>query len=776
MSEEVKKQFDEALKEGVVNCKSIVGVITGSAGVGKTCTYSLLLGRDPPKDEKRTSTGLEKPIRTVVAMVESEQGKSAKWSEVDMLHEIAIRAKATDTKQTSIAANDEAVSNEDNLDQVQQLDLDRVDIQLEHASSPDTLQTKEQSTLSAELKTLIDDITNKMEKLDPDQPLAKDITFLYLFDSGGQPHFHELLQSFIPKVSVNIFVVNLSEPLTHCPKVSWYQDGQSCGTPYDAPFSHEELLQHTIRAMQLKSDNLKILVAGTHRDIRVEDGETKGEKNEKLMKMLESFESNLIVSEGTKDLIYPLNAKQPDDHDKEVAAEMQKAITDKCTPIESDPIPLRWFMLLQMIQKLGEKTGMVSIADCQEIAKMLYINKESFDAAITYLADLNLLLYYPRVLKGVVFCDPHVILNKVTKLVWCSYLLNSKEENVPAKMKNTSLGDWKRFRDFGFFTKELLTHQDFKSLAVGIINDYGFDDKLFTPANFLTLLEPLHIAAALELSCKTTTLVQYPLSSTEKVYFLPCLRMRLESEEVEKKRQELLPSSSKSAAPLLICFPGNCPPSGQFCKLAVSLLSTPGWSIRRKGEIPTCLYRNCLEYYIEQKFAKGFVTLIDPLSSRFFEVYAKFEPRGATNKYKTMYPKTVGDLIEAINAFWTQLGRPEVAVTSGCNFFVQPKEVLNAPKVAFICTHEECKGSEQHPAFGHPYTETEELDCSTNDGISIKVTEEHKIWAEKESEHSTEQPSTARPSQTDAHTADPNYGNPQGQRSLFCTGKPNLSS
>ena len=125
----------------VVNCKSIVGVITGSAGVGKTCTYSLLLGRDPPKDEKRTSTGLEKPIRTVVAVVETEQGKSAKWSEVDMLHEIASRAKAADTKQTSIAANDEAVSNEDSLDQVQQLDLDRVDIQLEHASSPDALQT-----------------------------------------------------------------------------------------------------------------------------------------------------------------------------------------------------------------------------------------------------------------------------------------------------------------------------------------------------------------------------------------------------------------------------------------------------------------------------------------------------------------------------------------------------------------------------------------------------------------------------------------------------------
>ena len=82
-----------------------------------------------------------------------------------------------------------------------------------------------------------------------------------------------------------------------------------------------------------------------------------------------------------------------------------------------------------------------------------------------------------------------------------------------------------------------------------------------------------------------------------------------------------------------------------------------------------------------------------------------------------------------------------------------------------------CKGSELHPAFGHPYTETEELDCSTNDGISIKITEEHKIWAEKESEHPTEQSPTAMPSPTDAHTADPNYGNPQGQWSLFCTGK-----
>ena len=772
MSEAVKKQLDEALKEGVVNCKSIVGVITGSAGVGKTCTYSLLLGRDPPKDEKRTSTGLEKPIRTLVAVVETEQGKSAKWSEVDMLHEIASRAKAADTKQTSITANDEAMPNKDSLDQViafrsldqvQQLDLDRVDIQLEHASSPDILKTKERSTLPAELETLIDDITNIMEKLDPDQPLEKDITFMYLFDSGGQPHFHELLQSFIPKVSVNIFVVNLSEPLAHCPKVSWYQDGELCGTPYDSPFSHEQLLQYTIEAMRMKSDNLKIIIAGTHREITVKDGETIDQKNVKLIKMLHGFDSNLIVYEGTRNLIYPVNAKQPEPCDKEVAAELRKAITDTCTPTESKQIPLRWFMLLQMIQKLGEKTGMVSVADCQDIAKRLHITSKGFDAAITYLASLNLLLYYPDVLKDVVFCNPHVILNKVTKLVWYSYLLNSKEENVPAKLKSTSLGDWKRFRDFGFLTEELLTHQDFKSLAVGIINDYGFGGERFTPAHFLTLLESLHIAAA----CKTTTLVHDSLASTE--YFLPCLRMRLESKEVEKKRRELLSSSSSSAAPLLICSPANWPPSGLFCKLAVSLLSTDGWQIRCCNNAPTCLYRNCLKYYVLQKFGKSFVTLIDPPKLGFFEVY--IQPCNASNVSKAMYPAILRDLIKAINASWAKLhgtdtAEPEVPLEK---IFVQPTEELKSPKVAFICDSKDCEVPARHPAFGDP--QKKELDCSKCDGVSIEITEGHKIWAEKESEHPTEQPPTAMPSQTDAHTVDLNYGNPQGQWSLFCTGK-----
>ena len=781
LSEEAQEQLDKALKEGGVNCKHIVGVITGSAGVGKTCTLCLLLKRPPPKDEDRESTGLVKPIRTVVVAKESSEFKEL--STIEVLHEIAIRAKAAGTKQTStatldhintqsgqasIATNDEAVSKNDNLGKGQQLDhmdiqsrqasiaeavskednlgkgqqLDHMDIQSGHASIPDSSQ--KWSTLPGELITKIKDIAIKMAELGPDQPPELDITFIYLFDSGGQPHFHELLQSFIPKVSVNIFVVNLSEPLTHHPKVFWYQKGKSLDESYDSPFSHEELLQRTIQAMRVKSKGVKILVAGTHRDINVKGGETIDQKNEKLSKILP--DCGLIFNEGTHDLIYPLNAKDPEDCDKEVAKRMCKVITD-CTPTVSKPIPLRWFLLLRLIQELGEmkeQKGMVSMVECQEIAYRLYI--ENFTGAIDYLANSNLILYYRDVLKDVVFSDPHVILNKVTKLVWFSCYLNSKKNYVPVvKMQDIPVIDWTRFINFGFLTQEHLKSQIFCNKE--IIDDYGFDD-LFTPADFLKLLDSLCIAAALEPSHA------HPSPSTE--YFLPCLRGSLECKEVKETRSRLQKVSA--ATPLLICFPGNWPPSGLFCKIAVSLLSTDGWKIRCHSKVPTCFYRNCLEYYVEQK---SFVTLIDRLSLGFFEVYV--EPCD-DSKINVSYPTILGHLVKAINASWAKLHSLDSDVTAEPAFWFQSNDTLTAPKVAFICTG--CKDTDlrPHPAYGGPCTET--LYCSEIDGLHIEITAKHKLWAEEKNEHQTKQLPGAMPSQSDSshlRSADPNYSNLQGQ-------------
>ena len=173
-----------------------------------------------------------------------------------------------------------------------------------------------------------------------------------------------------------------------------------------------------------------------------------------------------------------------------------------------------------------------------------------------------------------------------------------------------------------------------------------------------------------------------------------------------------------------------------FCKLAVSLLLTDGWTLKCDDSKPECLFRNCLQYCIQQKWI---VTLIDPLFRGFFEVYTNFQLCDGND-----YSKTVRDLMRAINESFDMCGvnapllnhrttaaeprKPEQHLKT----FLINSGKFDSPKLAFICTSDKCKGSKQHHAFGDPYTK--QLTCSKQDGVFIMITdsdvEKYKIWGD----------------------------------------------
>ena len=631
-----------------------------------------------------------------------------KWSEVDMLLEIASNAKATIVHTTAKTASAEGNSSMPG-DEIQPNDpQDPIDDEAEIMAS-----TQEELDLPPELKELVDDVAKKMANLDPNKHQEINLTYIYLIDTGGQPHFHELLRSFVPHISANIFVVNLNESLTLHPKVWWYQDGKPCGKPYMAPFSHEQLLQYTLRALQtspsLDDNDLQMFVVGTHKDEVSKPDEPEAlrkvleDRTEEFMNMLHGCPPKVTYFDDN--LPYPLNVKSPGDDDRKVAAQLQKAITNQCKP-KSQSIPLPWFLLEQMLHKIGEVrgTGMVPKRECQQIAKRFFIDSKGFDAALSYLVGLKLLLYYPDVLEKVVFCDPHVILNKITKLVWCSYLFHHETKaKAPADVMMNRRRHWQKFGNYGFVTEKHLRDNSLYTLHNFIQYDFkeSEDDPLFTPAQFLKLLVFLRIA------------VRVPNSDDEE-FFMPCLLPN--KTDLDRIRSEC---STFLAAPLLICFPDNCPPSGFFCKLAVSLL-IDGWEIRsegpRKNKVPRCLFRNCIEYYVEQESAYGYVTLIDPLSLGFFEVYADFP-----SDCKALYSKAVRDLIKAVNESWK-------------SFFAECDN-SNAPNFAFVCTNKKCEGSKQHPTEGFDTVSSrKKIKCSERQGAFIEITDKHKIWYQQPSQ------------------------------------------
>ena len=330
------------------------------------------------------------------------------------------------------------------------------------------------------------------------------------------------------------------------PTVEFYHKGELV-TSYPSFHTNQQILKHCIRAIQSQSSpdrdaTTRVAVVGTHKDQQDKCSEGLKEKNKELIALLKSkFSSdNLIYYQSLQETIFPVNAKIPDEGDREVAQQLVKSLIENSSS-KAKPIPLPWFLLEQLLRKVAEDkgTGVLHISECQEIANKLGIRRQALGAALGYLVGLNLFLYYPSVLPKVFFTEPQVFLDKINELVHCSHLLRGDPNLLPDELKVKLRGlcgkQWERFGYYGILTEELLKHEVFSSY-------YVYNDELFTPASLLELLQALLIIS--------------PINCIE--FIMPCLLPELDAEELDKHRSKV----ASSIAPLLVHFPNEWPQSG----------------------------------------------------------------------------------------------------------------------------------------------------------------------------------------------------------------------
>ena len=233
--------------------------------------------------------------------------------------------------------------------------------------------------------------------------------------------------------------MKLSERLNEHPTIEYYDlNGQICGKPYRHALSNDQMLQCCIQTIHSQQSNKegkhKTLVVGTHRDLESLCSESQAEKNRKLVDILTpSLQDHLVFYHPFTDVIFPINAKSPNEQDHQVCDTIRKQIENKkCAPPHK--IPIGWFLLEQDIIKLA-KGGVISKKECLSIAALLNINAEALKAALEYFDNLNIFLYYPSVLSEVVFSNPQILLNKVTELVHFSYSLRSDSPPIAVEGK-----------------------------------------------------------------------------------------------------------------------------------------------------------------------------------------------------------------------------------------------------------------------------------------------------------------------------------------------------
>ena len=403
------------------------------------------------------------------------------------------------------------------------------------------------------------------------------VKWIQFIDSGGQLQYHDILPLFIQDPMVTIFVLKLSEELSHHPTIEYFgADGKPVGKPYRSSLSHKQILQHCLGAIHSQDAHPLIIVVGTHRDAKDSCAETIQEKNQQLQALLDSAPFKfkmLFCGERMKELIFAVNGLSPEDVDRHFAQVLRNRIAS-ISPQQLKKMPLAWFGLEVVLQR-SSHDGVLSLVECQASAKRFHIEGDAFSAALHHLVKHNVFLYYPEVLPQTVFCDPQVVLTKVTELVQYHHKLrDNPEEGVAAE------SDLVMFRDHGLLSVELL--RKFPK---------HYKDGLFTPQDLVKLLVSRGAIAMIR----------------DGEYLMPALLPHLDSTQVSKYLER--------GASLMIRFPHGYIPSGLFCCLVAHLLSPTSpspWKVCMEGDKPLCLYRNCISF--EQRASAEIVTLVDMFS------------------------------------------------------------------------------------------------------------------------------------------------------------------
>ena len=371
---------------------------------------------------------------------------------------------------------------------------------------------------------------------------------------------------------MTLFVLNLSEDLSHHPITEYYgADGKPVGIPYQSSLSHKQILQHCLQSQHSQDARPLIISVGTHKDAA--NKEDISEKNRLLKELLDPGVYRVLYKgEKLNEVIFSMNCKSPQGEDKCVAKVLRQKIM-YASP-KSIKMPIAWFGLEVFLQQSSED-GVLSLVQCQACAKRLHLEGDAFLAALHHLVNHNVFLYYPKILPQIVFCDPQIVLEKVTELVQYHHQLrDNPDEDVAAE------GDLVMFRDHGLVSVELL--RQFPKY---------YKEGLFTPQNLLALL----------VSVRAIAMIRYG------EYLMPALLPRLGCDQVSQYLHQ--------CTSLIIRPTQGCIPSGLFCCLVAHLLSPTNpssWKVCMDGDKPLLLYRNCITFV--RSGSTGVVTLGDMFS------------------------------------------------------------------------------------------------------------------------------------------------------------------
>ena len=577
-AQDAENALQLAMKEGIVKVNIIKILVIGPPGSGKTCTKHLLLGIPPPG--KRSST----PIATRAARAISLYRFKADGSEVVYWNEMD-----NDTYLKFIAEEVKLLK----LISVPSMPVpDIVTATTKCTAEPPYIESntglgKSETPVVNTNKDIIvrilkDVLCEKTPSSASEQSQPR--RFIHLIDSGGQPSFLSLVPAFVRGCTVNIVVSKLSSRLSEHLPFEYFIDDQHLRQPTDLSQSQLELIEELICSISSviysknTHSNPKFLIIGTHADKHWPVFmETLTSKCQQIKQKLGRLQDMCIDCHPYGDIIFPVDTLTTKNRD-DISNFIRQKIMNAHGSAGEIEIPTRWYVFELEFNSMAKKEGrgVLSLMECFEIGRKLGMGEKDVDAALGYLNEAALCLYFKEAVPHLVFPDPQAILNELTELMNIGII---DLKHIPSHYPVRAV---KRLRNEGLLNKVLVDIMCCKFRVNESKCSYTVED-------FLAILEHLFIVVRLIIEGEELFFLPAILSSVKKMF-------SFESEEL--------------ATLCLVCGPtyrdNTIIPLGYFPALVVALLSE---STLVRFTLYETQYRNCVQLLCSD--LGGVVQLVD---------------------------------------------------------------------------------------------------------------------------------------------------------------------
>ena len=608
-------------------------VMFGIAGSGKTCALTVMLGDNPP-DITSSTPLMKRPVEVLFMDVDKKlHWKIKTLQEVnDSIAEIIRSRMPKQAAEALVDITSPSSPSQQPSHTTADQPMPEVTTTTASAAAREPPKKKPTGTVQSEVEGSLDSVLQSTDMdeefvslINTSPPSSEPILRLrqiLVLDSGGQPHFHELIPVFLNGASDFVYVFKVHESLDIRSMIRYFKEGKLV-FQFQASQTNEETLKQCTRAMtSLTAKNKdiplpRLLFLATHPDM-VAEGELPG-KLEALHKrlkkiLLPQFKDQIVYCNKKGDFIFTMNAAKPVKKDQECAEAIRRCLSKEREGMKGIKVPLRWYALYQKLLKVMESLGkkVLSRELCGSVAESIEVDEESCEEALQFFNRLNMLFYFPNILPNLVFMDPQMLLDKVTELVEESYRLSQAKEDKSLFLIE---GEELKFRDHGQVTEKFLSK--FAS---------HYEKPLFTPKELITLLKGLLVFADL----------------SEDVHFMPCL-LQVKTPEVVAEYQV---SGEKALA---LHFPDSGPLLGMFCSTVAYLLSSknahpcPWEVVQDDAGTPKCLNRNVIQFTIPKM--AGAISLIDHFTH--FEIHICTHPKKAAQLWKMAHDAVFSGLEKA---------------------------------------------------------------------------------------------------------------------------------